>query len=353
VEGLGLTSRGGGARSAFVTGHRGFVGCRLVEVLKEAGYSVTGCDLDLFAGCECEPLTRPDHELMRDVRALTATDLEGHDVVVHLAAISNDPMGELDPTQTLSINRDGAVHVATVAKEAGVERFLLAGSCSVYGKSGHATVAEDDRLDPLTAYARSKIEAESAIALLAGDGFTPVFLRAATAYGHSPMLRVDLVVNNLLACAFATGSIRIMSDGTSWRPLIHCRDFARAFLAFAEAPADAVSGRAVNVGANEENYQVRQIADVVRRMLPKAEIVYTGEAGEDPRSYRVSFDLLTELLPTFRTEYTLAEGMEELLHKLQEHGFSREDWEGARYVRMRTLRERLHLLDAPAMAQRG
>jgi nucleoside-diphosphate-sugar epimerase len=283
------------------------------------------------------------------VRALTTADLAGHDWVVHLAAISNDPMGELDPDLTTSTNRDGALHVATVAKEAGVERFMLAGSCSVYGKAGQRALAEDDPLDPLTAYARSKIEAEAEIVPLAGDGFTPVFLRAATAYGHSPMLRVDLVVNNLLACAYATGSIRIMSDGSPWRPLIHCRDLARAFLALAEAPAETVCGRAVNVGGNDENYQVREIADLVQELLPEAEIAYTGELGEDPRSYRVSFDLLNELMPRFQLEYTLASGMEELLRRFRQHGFSRADFEGPRFVRLRTLQERLSLPAAPAI----
>jgi nucleoside-diphosphate-sugar epimerase len=334
----------------FVTGHRGYIGCHVVEVLKDAGHSVTGCDLGLFDGCGWEPLPEPDRDLRADIRALTPSDLDGHDCVVHLAAISNDPMGELDPAQTLSTNRDGALHVASVAKEAGVGRFLLAGSCSVYGKAAKPAMTESDPLGPLTAYARSKVEAEEAIVALASDGFTPVFLRAATAYGHSPMLRVDLVVNNLLACAYATGSIRIMSDGSPWRPLVHCRDIARAFLALAEAPADTVSGRAVNVGGNEENYRVREIADLVRGLLPGAEIVYTGEVGEDPRSYRVSFDLLGELLPGFRLDYTLAEGMEELLRKLEEHGFSQADWEGPQFVRMRTLRDRLPLLRAPAVA---
>jgi nucleoside-diphosphate-sugar epimerase len=328
----------------FVTGHRGFIGCRVVEVLKEAGHSVTGCDLDLFAGCGWEPLPRADRELV------AAAELEGYDCVVHLAAISNDPMGELDPEQTIATNTLGALHVAAAAKEAGVGRFLLAGSCSVYGHAAKPAMTEGDPLTPLTVYARSKIEAEAAIAPLASDGFAPVFLRAATAYGHSPMLRVDLVVNNLLACAYATGSIRIMSDGSPWRPLVHCRDLARAFLALAEAPAGAVSGRAVNVGGNEENYRVREIADQVQRLLPEAEIVYTGKVGADPRSYRVSFDLLGELVPGFRLEYTLATGMEDLLRKLEEHRFSLADWEGPRVVRLRTLRDRLALLGAPAAA---
>jgi nucleoside-diphosphate-sugar epimerase len=325
----------------FVTGHRGYIGCRVVEVLQEAGHRVTGCDLNLFAGCEWEQLPRADAELLCDVRALTASDLDGHDCVMHLAAISNDPMGELDPELTLGTNRDGSLHLATVAKEAGVGRFLFAGSCSVYGKAGSATMTEDDALAPLTTYAQSKIEAESLLAPLAGDGFAPVFLRSATAYGDSPMLRVDLVANNLLACAYATGSIRIMSDGSPWRPLVHCRDIARAFLALAEAPAESVAGRAINVGANDENFRVREIADLVHELLPHAEIVYTGEIGEDPRSYRVGFDLLRRLVPDFALEYTLASGLEQLLRALERRRFSLADWEGNRFVRLRTLRERL------------
>jgi nucleoside-diphosphate-sugar epimerase len=328
----------------FVTGHRGYIGCHVVSVLQEAGHTVTGCDLNLFAGCEWEALPQADAELLCDVRALSASDLDGHDCVMHLAAISNDPMGELDPELTLSTNRDGSLHLATVAKEAGVQRFLFAGSCSVYGKAGDAPMTEDDALAPLSTYAQSKIEAESLLGPLAGDGFAPVLVRSATAYGQSPMLRVDLVANNLLACAYATGSIRIMSDGSPWRPLVHCRDIARAFLALAQAPVESVAGRAVNVGVNDENFRVREIADAVHDLVPHADVVYTGEVGEDPRSYRVSFDLLQQLVPDFAPEYTLASGLEELLHALERHRFSLADWEGSRFVRLRALRERLPAL---------
>jgi len=336
------------AMKVFVTGHRGYIGAQLVDVLKEAGHQVTGCDLDLFAGCEWEPVTRPDRELISDVRVLTARELEGYDCVMHLAAISNDPMGELDPELTLSTNRDGSLHVARLAKEAGVERFLFAGSCSVYGNSARPAMTESDPVAPLSMYARSKIEAESRLAELAGDGFVPVLFRSATAFGHSPMLRIDLVANNLLACAYAVGSIRIMSDGSPSRPLVHCRDIARAFLALAESPPELVSGRAINVGGNDENYRVREIADAVQQLVPEAEIVYTGEVGEDPRSYRVSFDLLGEIAPEFRLEHSLTAGLEELLAKLRQHRFSLADWEGARFVRMRTLRDRLERLTARA-----
>jgi nucleoside-diphosphate-sugar epimerase len=330
----------------FVTGHKGYIGVHLVDLLKLAGHTVTGCDLNLFDGCQWEPCTQPDREIVRDVRQLTEADLQGYDCVMHLAAISNDPMGEINPQITLDINRDGSVRLAEVAKKAGVGRYLFSGSCSVYGKGAKLDLDEDDPLNPLTAYARSKIEAEEAIGRLASSGFTPVYLRNATAYGHSPMLRIDLVVNNLLACAVAHKEIRIQSDGTPWRPLIHCRDIARAFVTLMEAPKHVVHNQAVNIGANESNYQVRDIADQVQRLVPEAKVIYTGEVGEDPRNYRVQFDKLHLLLPAFRLQYTLASGMEELHRKMVDHAFSANDFKGDRFVRLRMLRHRLEMIGA-------
>jgi nucleoside-diphosphate-sugar epimerase len=297
---------------------------------------VTGCDAGLFDGCEWEPFATPERELRKDVRELELDDVRGHDCVMHLAAISNDPMGEVDVDVTLSVNRDASVRLAELAKAAGVPRWLFAGSCSVYGQATDHDVVESDPLSPLTAYARSKIETEEAVRPLTDETFTPVFLRNATAYGHSPMLRIDLVVNNLLACAHALGEIRIMSDGSPWRPLIHCRDIARAFLALSQA--DVPGGTAVNVGADDENYQVRDVAALVQELVPDAEIEFTGEVGNDPRSYRVNFDLLSQLVPDFRLQYSLRSGMAELHAKLSEHGFSRADWESNQFVRLRRLR---------------
>jgi nucleoside-diphosphate-sugar epimerase len=329
---------------AFVTGHLGYIGSHLVDVLKQEGHHVTGCDLGLFAGCAWEPVVRPDRELLKDVRQIDAADLDGFDCVMHLAAISNDPMGAIDPQLTYDINRDASIRLARLAKQAGVPRFLFAGSCSVYGKGQKLDLEETDPLSPLTAYAQSKIETETAVSQMADSSFSPVFLRNATAYGHSPMLRIDLVVNNLLGSAMAYGEIRIQSDGSPWRPLIHCRDIARAFVAFALAPRDVVHNQAVNVGANSENYQVRQVADQVRRLIPSAKISYTGEVGADPRNYRVKFDRLYRLLPHFRLQYDLASGMNELHRKMVEHGFGRSDFEGDQFVRLRTLSKRLDRL---------
>lgn len=330
-----------------VTGHRGYIGAHLTGLLAQAGYRVTGVDLHLFRGCEWDALPGAAVELRADFRELGESDLYGYDAVVHLAALSNDAMGELDEAITYAVNREGSIALARAARAAGVPRFIFAGSCAIYGKGGDdKPLDETAELRPLTAYARSKVEAETAISRLADEHFHPVFLRNATAYGYSPALRLDLVVNNLLAAALAYGEIRVHSDGRPWRPLVHCRDIARACLACLQAPAASLGGQAVNIGADAENYQVAQVAKRVQKEFPKAPIVYTGQSGPDPRDYRVSFKKLREKLPDFRLADDIRSGIRELRNAFSAHRFSRKDLESDRFIRIRMLieRKRLHEL---------
>jgi nucleoside-diphosphate-sugar epimerase len=322
-----------------VTGHRGYIGPHLVKLLQAAGHQVTGVDIGYFDACRWEPLPVADREITADFRTLTERDLEGFDAICHLAAISNDPMGDLDEQLTYDTNRDGSIELARRAKRAGVPRYLFSGSCSVYGKGETLDLDENAKFNPVSAYAVSKVETERQVGPLADEHFSPAFLRNSTAYGYSPNLRIDLVANNLLACALARGDIRIMSDGTPWRPLVHCHDIARAFVQFVEAPREKIHNQSVNIGANEQNYQVRDVGDAVARLVPGAKIVYTGEVGPDPRNYRVKFDKLTALFPDFRLKYNLQTGLEELLQKFRDHHFSLKDFEGDQFVRLRALKK--------------
>jgi len=324
-----------------VTGHRGYIGPHLVKLLKEAGHHVTGVDIGYFDSCNWEPLPAADKEINADFRSLTERDLEGYDCICHLAAISNDPMGDLNEKLTYDTNCDGSIELARRAKRAGVPRYLFSGSCSIYGKGEKLDLDEGAAFNPVSAYAVSKVETEKHVAPLADNHFSPAFLRNATAYGHSPNLRIDLVANNLLACAIARGDIRIMSDGTPWRPLVHCHDIARAFVLFAEAPREKIHGQSVNIGANDQNYQVRDVGDAVAKLVPSAKVVYTGEVGPDPRNYRVKFDKLNSMFPQFHLKYNLQTGLEELFEKYRHHHFSLKDFDGDQFVRLRWLKKKL------------
>ncbi|HEU0073604.1 MAG TPA: SDR family oxidoreductase [Dehalococcoidia bacterium] len=331
-----------------VTGHGGFIGTHAVEQLIEAGHFVKGIDLNLYAGCDFYSMCQPPISQHRDVFDLTPEDFEGFDAVFHLAGLSNDPLCELDESLTWRINHEGTLHAARCAKEAGVPRFLLASSCSIYGKSGDKILGETDELSPITVYADSKIASEVALAEMADNNFSPVFLRNATAYGTSPRLRLDLVVNNLTAWAFSTGEIMIMSDGTPWRPLVHCRDIARAFIHLAEAPRELIHNQAYNIGRTEENYRVRDVAAIVAEEMPSCTIRYAVNASPDSRDYRVDFSKFAKAFPEFTFTSTVRDGVRELLGDYQRFGMTLERMEGHEFNRLRALQKNsMHLVTTP------
>ena len=325
-----------------VTGHHGYIGAVLAPLVAEAGHEVTGLDTYFYRGCDLGPAVDWAPALERDVRDVTVQELAGYDAVVHLAALSNDPIGDLNPAWTYDINLDGTVELARRAKEAGVGRFVFASSCSMYGAArGDELVSEGAPLRPLTAYAESKVRAEEGMFGLADSGFAPVSMRNATAYGASPRLRLDIVLNNLVGWAHTTGAINLQSDGTAWRPLVHVRDIAAAAIALLDAAPDAIRGEAFNIGSEEQNYRIRDLADVVREVMPQCEVTFARGAGTDPRSYRVDFGKLERAFPGLSFEWTAERGAAELAAAYREVGLTREQFDGDRYVRLRRIRQLL------------
>jgi nucleoside-diphosphate-sugar epimerase len=316
-----------------LTGHDGYIGSVMMPAIKTAGHEVVGLDAFFFAN-------QRDKHLRQDIRDGIEGGLEGFDAVIHLAALSNDPLGELDPELTYEINHQASVRLARAAKEAGVKRFLYASTCSVYGVANQEELAtEESPLHPLSAYAISKVRVEEDLTKLADEGFSPVCLRNATAYGWSPNFRSDLVVNNLACWAHTTGEIRIMSDGTPWRPVVHVRDIARAFVAALEAPREAIHNQAFNVGANSENYQVSELAEMVREEFTGCKVTYWGKGGPDPRSYRVDFSKIRQHLPGLKLEWNVRRGVRELHEAYQQVGLTQEDFSGPKYVRLARLKQ--------------
>jgi nucleoside-diphosphate-sugar epimerase len=318
-----------------VTGHDGYIGSEMVRLLRAAHHDVAGLDTYYFAGCNFGPETPDIPALRLDVRDVEPRHFAGFDAVIHLAALSNDPLGNFHVDTTYEINHRASVRLAECAKAAGVSRFLFASSCSLYGVAGEDILTEEAPFHPITPYGESKVRVERDLRALADDRFSPTYLRNATAYGLSPRLRLDVVVNDLVACALTTGEILVKSDGTPWRPLVHVEDFCRAFLAALHAPREKVHDEAFNVGRTEENYRVSELAELVREAVPGAAVHYAEGGGPDPRSYRVNCDKLARTLPEFRPEWTVRRGIDQLVQGFRAHRLSREQREGPRYVRIR------------------
>lgn len=324
-----------------VTGHQGYIGSVLTPMLQTAGYEVVGLDSAFFADCILGQAPPDVLSLRVDLRDVQVEMLRGFDAVINLAALSNDPLSNLNPEITYEINHRATVRLARLAKEAGVARFLQSSSCSLYGKAGDTMLDESAGFNPVTAYGESKVFVERDLAPLADDRFSPVYLRNATAYGASPRLRADLVVNNLVGFALTTGRVLIMSDGSPWRPLVHVEDICRAFLAILESPREAVHNEAFNVGRNEENYRVREVAEIVRQAVPGSEVTYAEGGGPDTRDYRVDCSKIRRVVPGFQPRWTVPGGVRELLDSYRKNDLTKDAFLSSRYLRIKRVTELL------------
>jgi nucleoside-diphosphate-sugar epimerase len=322
-----------------VTGDQGYIGTVLVPMLLREGHSVAGIDCNWFEESAFSPIPLQAPSRKEDIRDLDSSALAGFDAVIHLAALSNDPLGDLNPALTMDINHLASVRLARLAKENGVKRFLFSSSCSTYGAAGpEAVLNEEGALRPVTPYGRSKVLVEQDLLRLADADFSPTFLRNATAYGVSPRLRFDLVLNNLVAWAATTGRIHIKSDGTPWRPLVHVEDICRAFIAALNAPREVVHGQAFNIGASTENYQIRDLAEIVKETVPDCRIEYAKDGGPDKRCYRVDFSKVAKILPAFQPQWNARKGARQLYDALRQTDLRLEDFEGPKYQRISHLR---------------
>lgn len=317
-----------------LTGHKGYIGTILAPMLLNEGYDVVGMDSDIFRRCTFGNGMVAIPEVLKDIRDVEQSDLDGFDAVLHLAGLSNDPLGNLNPDLTYEINHLASVRLAELSKKAGVKRFIFSSSCSNYGAGGDDWLTEESAFNPVTPYGESKVRVERDVTKLADDTFSPVFLRNATAFGVSPRLRFDLVLNNLVAWAFATGKVYIKSDGTPWRPIIHIEDISRAFVAMLKAPLDVVHNQAFNVCRTEDNYRIRELADIVKDTVPGCEIEYAPDASPDKRNYRVDSTKIQKLVPEFQPKWNARKGAKELYEAYKRIGLKLEDFEGPKYKRI-------------------
>jgi len=321
-----------------VTGHRGYIGVEMVSVLRAAGYEVSGLDTGYFDACDFRAPPDDVPNLNVDLRDITAASLQGFEAVLHLGALSNDPLGNINPDLTYDINLHASVRLARAAKAAGVKRFLFSSSCSLYGAGGDGFLNESAAFNPQTPYGESKIRVEQELTSLADASFSPVYLRNATAYGVSRRLRADIVVNNLVGHAITTGKVLLQSDGSPWRPLVHLRDIIQAFERCLTAPIDVIHDQAFNVGKTTENFRIREVANLVAEIVPNCEVAFAAGASADSRDYRVDFSKIETQLPGFEAKWTLRAGIEELYQAYKAAGMSREEWQGPRYYRLPTIK---------------
>jgi nucleoside-diphosphate-sugar epimerase len=321
-----------------VTGHRGYIGVEMVPALRAAGHEVIGLDTGLYDACDFARPPDDIPELRVDLRDVTPAHCAGVDAVIHLGALSNDPLGDLNPGLTYDINLHASVRLARAAKEAGVGRFLFSSSCSLYGAGTDAFLDENAAFNPVTAYGESKVRVEQEVSKIADARFAPVYLRNATAYGVSRRLRADIVVNNLVGHAVTSGKVLLQSDGTPWRPLVHIGDIIHAFICCLAAPVDAIHNQAFNVGRMSENFRIRQVAEMVAEVVPGSEVTFAPGAAADTRNYRVDFSKIETKLPGYAPTWTLRKGIEELYTAYTRHHLSKDEWQGPRYYRLRTIK---------------
>jgi nucleoside-diphosphate-sugar epimerase len=317
-----------------LTGHCGYIGSVLTPMLRSRDHDVIGMDSDLYRSCTFAGELLPVPNLDKDIRDADVEDLVGFDAVIHLAGLSNDPLGDYRPSLTDDVNFKASVRLAQLAKKAGVPRFLYASSCSTYGASGADFLDESALFNPVTPYGKSKVDVELAVAPMADESFSPTFMRASTAYGLSPRLRFDLVVNNLTAWAFTTGQVYLKSDGSPWRPIVHVEDIASAYIAALEADRDLVHNQAFNVGLTTENYQIREIADLVKAIVPNSEVDFAPDAGPDLRCYRVDCNYIARRLHGFKPQWTARRGIEQLYDAYCKTRITVDDFEGERFKRI-------------------